>query len=484
MKKHLLFCAVLAAILLFTVSYGCKKDDSTTGCPDCPVITAITPASGLPGDTVTITGKNFGGLESVLFDGVNADTVRGHTGTQIRIIAPNLYKNGPVAVQVVRRFVSGSGSVSSISSNEAFTFNYTSAPVINSFSPESGGRNDVITITGKYFGANPRVFFQSGEAEYLVKTDTLIQVRVPLKAGKGTLRVTTDKGASVNSQQVFTYQYQYSIGLFLGAPSAPGFTINVPASDARLTRITEMAGDAQGNMYIVDRYDNKYFDVMKVDKQAPYQVTRVVEAAYGTCIQLFTGPQNELYYVTDLGSPSNEKELYRTLPGQAPFRLWSSVDLTTAGIDPTGEVYVLKTGAAAGIYKLNGGSSELTAGYSVSYFTGNTFSIGNSILFDRDGGNIKRLDLSTKHVTDLYSLPLFSIHAWAYSPLGDQIYFSNNNTIRLKNGTAFDSDGGSTNIPELQNIFCFYMGADAFGNLYIRKFDTAEEPCIYKVTVE
>lgn len=486
MKKQLLFCTVMAAILLFFICDSCKKDEPVADCPDCPVITSITPASGLPGDSITITGKNFEGLEYVLFDGVRQvkPATSSSTPTKIKVATPDLGKKGAVRVQVARKFTSGNGDVSTLTSEENLTFTYKQAPVFSTFSPVSGKKGDVITLTGRFFGANPRVFFHSGEAaEYLVKNDTFIQVKVPAKAGNGTLRVTTDDGASVNSATVFTYQYQYSIGLFLGAPGAPGFTINVPAIDARLIRITKMAGDAQGNMYVVDQYNNTFFDVLKVDRQAPYQVT-LMASGVGICTQIFLGPQLELYYVTDLGSPSNETELYRTLPGQASFRLWGDANLETAGVDPAGEVYVLRSGAAAGIYKYNGGSFELTAGYPVSYFTGNTFSIGNNILFDKDGGNIKRLDLSTKQVTDLYPLSLYSIHAWAYSPLGDQVYFANNNTIKVKNGTAFDADGGSTLIPALQNILCFYMGADAFGNLYIRKFDTAEEPCIYKVTVE
>ena len=68
--------ALSAAIALLLITCS-KQDNPPADCPDCPAISALTPNFGSPGDTVTISGKNFGGLESVTFDGQPAVTLDG-----------------------------------------------------------------------------------------------------------------------------------------------------------------------------------------------------------------------------------------------------------------------------------------------------------------------------------------------------------------------------------------------------------------------
>ena len=61
---------------------------------------------------------------------------------------------------------------------------------VSGFSPDSGLPGTVVTVTGNNFGSNARVFFHESEAtEYLSRTDTEIQVKVPANAANGRLCV-------------------------------------------------------------------------------------------------------------------------------------------------------------------------------------------------------------------------------------------------------------------------------------------------------
>lgn len=476
---------LIAAATLILAASACKKEQPDI-CPDCPVITSITPASGAPGTLVTIRGINFEGLEYVVFDGdtqlpVVPDST---TATKTSILAPDLGKNGPVKVTVIRKFSSGGGGTFSLESKEDITFTYLLGPEISGFSPQTGKKGDVITITGRYFGANPEVFFPNGEAAaYQQISDTLLMVEVPSKAGVGPIRVTTADGFSTESAAIFNYQYGFSFGLFLGAPGQPGFVINVPAADARLENITLMASDAEGNLYLVDQYTSTSFDIMKVDKAPPHIVTRVAEAISGFCTQLVAGPQQAIYFISQ--DPSTTvSQLFRQLPGQSPFFIYSSEYLEKSAIDSEGEVYLFLGGSNAGIYKTTGSFFTKEADVTDFYSLTKTYTIGNYFFFD-NSGEFQRFDLISKNITPLYSLPLYSIHAWAYSPFTNQIYFGTNNTVRVKNGGVMDVDDTSTLlIPELSNVFAAYMEADVQGNLYIRKFGADEQPCLYKATLE
>lgn len=248
MKKQLLFCAVLAAVLLIAFSIGCKKDDSTTGCSDCPVITAITPASGLPGTEITITGKNFTGLDSVLFDGAYVVPMPSKTtATQTMVFVPDIpNKNGPVKVSVTRKFTSGTGLESTLRSTENITFTYTRAPEIANISPLSAKKAEILTITGKYLGTSPMVTFPNGtKVSATVISDSEIRVAVPSKAGNGKIQVATS-GQTVTSAQDFTYVISYSVST---PYQLDGYVDDLNFSNGRF--ITEFSGNTWAGLLFV-----------------------------------------------------------------------------------------------------------------------------------------------------------------------------------------------------------------------------------------
>jgi endoglucanase len=166
-----------------------------------PTITAISPTSGSPGTTVTITGTNFSATASantVIF-GSTAATVTAATTTSLRVTVPNIAA-GAVNVTV---------TVAGKSSN-AVSFTVTTAttptPTITSISPTSGTPGTAVTITGTNFSATTSaniVTFGSATATVTSATTTSLHVTVPNIAA-GAVNVTVAVASKASNAVSFT----------------------------------------------------------------------------------------------------------------------------------------------------------------------------------------------------------------------------------------------------------------------------------------
>jgi hypothetical protein len=73
---------------------------TSTPAGTAPVITSFTPSSGFPGETVTISGFNFGATPAVRFNGVAASSSVNPEGTQITATVPSGATTGKITVEV------------------------------------------------------------------------------------------------------------------------------------------------------------------------------------------------------------------------------------------------------------------------------------------------------------------------------------------------------------------------------------------------
>jgi TIG domain/Immunoglobulin I-set domain len=100
-------------------------------------------------------------------------------------------------------FTNASGSATTTAATLTVT---PAAPVVTSLSPNSGGTNSLVTITGKNFTGAQGVYFGTKSAAGFVLSSTQLLVVVP--AGSGTVDVTvkTSSGTSATSSaDRFTY---------------------------------------------------------------------------------------------------------------------------------------------------------------------------------------------------------------------------------------------------------------------------------------
>ncbi len=185
------------------VTYGSGVKFTSLGSA-APVIKSFTPVEANWGDTVTIHGKNFGtSLRhiTVKFSTFDALLLSNNDST-IRCLVPTDLSapSAPIAVSVLKN-----------QTQSLINFQLT-VPVIDQFNPGEATFGDVITISGRNFGATPEtnlVKFDELYADIIQASKTTLKVRVPadLQRRESFIRV------SVNNQTT-----QASRGFTLAPP--------------------------------------------------------------------------------------------------------------------------------------------------------------------------------------------------------------------------------------------------------------------------
>ncbi len=193
MKK--LSCIIGIGIILLASLTSCKKNSSSPPA-ELPVITSVSPVTGLANTPVTITGTGFNaeGLKNVVtFNGVRAMiTISG--ATALTVLVPSGGSTGDVVVT----------TPDGKSTGPIFTYLY--APIITAINPNSGGANTAVTFTGTNFGTTPEantVWFNGIVATVQTASATTLTVVAPVGGSTGTVTVRTNDGSSTGP--VFSY---------------------------------------------------------------------------------------------------------------------------------------------------------------------------------------------------------------------------------------------------------------------------------------
>lgn len=155
-----------------------------------PTITSFTPTSGKAGDNITITGTYFTLASVVTFNGTLVNELTVKNATTITATVPVGATTGNISVTTAFGKATSAGI-------------YYTVPVINSFSPTSGGVGDIITMTGTNFTGATAVNFNGSVAEFTVVNDISITSTVPEGATTGKISLITP-GGNATSNSDFT----------------------------------------------------------------------------------------------------------------------------------------------------------------------------------------------------------------------------------------------------------------------------------------
>lgn len=212
--------------VVVTVSGVASNGKAFTVLPT-PTISSLSPTSGAPGASVTITGTNFGatqGTSTIKFNGTAA-TPTSWSDTSIVAPVPSAATTGNVVVTVSGVASTGVG--------------FTVAPSISSISPTSGAVGALVTISGKNFqstqGSNT-VTFNGTSAPPSSWTNTQITVPVPAGASTGPV-VVTAAGLTSNSK-TFTVKPTPTISSVSPNFGAPGVSITISGTNFGTTQGT------------------------------------------------------------------------------------------------------------------------------------------------------------------------------------------------------------------------------------------------------
>lgn len=152
-----------------------------------PTITSFTPATGLPGTTVVVTGKRFTGATSVKVNGFAARSFTVNSATKLTFVVGVGTSTGTVRISTP-----GGTAISAAK----FT---VAAPKINSFTPASGNSGTTVVITGANFtGATAVTVNNTAARKFTVNSATKITLVVGTGTTAGLIRVKTPGGTAAS----------------------------------------------------------------------------------------------------------------------------------------------------------------------------------------------------------------------------------------------------------------------------------------------
>jgi hypothetical protein len=194
--------------------------------PKNPIIVSFTPLSASLGATITLQGSGFTGANQVTFNGVPATAFTVISATEISVVVPRLATSGKISV---------TNSTDLGFSIEDFIVNIP-APSVTSFTPKSGGRGTLITLSGAGLLSTTSVSIGGINAPvYTVTSNSKVTVTVPDNALTGIVSILTNGGAA-NTQGL-------TIDKFTVTPSVNGFTPTLgKAGDNIVIQGTNLAG--------------------------------------------------------------------------------------------------------------------------------------------------------------------------------------------------------------------------------------------------
>lgn len=184
--------ALLTLVFLLSVLLSCKKSEPE---PAPFSILSFTPAQGVAGSIVTISGEGFSTdpTKNVVKFGTGAGTVTTTSATQLVVEVPATAQSGKITVTTDGR-----------TATSATDFTFIDGPVVTSFTPQQGEEGDQITLTGLNFTNNTAVKFNGVSATGITRTsNTILKVTIPDGATTGKITL-EDAGKSGTSSTDFT----------------------------------------------------------------------------------------------------------------------------------------------------------------------------------------------------------------------------------------------------------------------------------------
>ncbi|MFD1873500.1 ferritin-like domain-containing protein [Hymenobacter bucti] len=172
-----------------------KKDDPAVVTPP-PTIASFTPASGMPGATVTVTGTNLGGTTSLLL-GTVATTFTVVNATTVTFTVPAAAQTGALVLTAPGGTATSGGSFTVLPAA-------STAPAITGFSPTSALPEASVTLTGTNLASVTSLTVNGIATTTLIKLTvngvTTISFTVPpaATAGAATVVVTGPGGTGTS----------------------------------------------------------------------------------------------------------------------------------------------------------------------------------------------------------------------------------------------------------------------------------------------
>jgi len=195
------------------------------------VIVSFSPTFGRAGTNVVITGTNFTGVTSVLFNGLATTYV--------------VDNNNQITAKVPTNATTGVLTVNEPGGNSSTVSNFVVQPTLLSFTPAFGAAGTNVTIRGANFNVGtPVVTFNGVPAAVPTSiTFTSLVAVVPAGATTGPIQVTTTDGAVTSATNFFLRPF---ITDFSPTNSAPGSVVTINGTNFLGTTAVRFNGTTAG----------------------------------------------------------------------------------------------------------------------------------------------------------------------------------------------------------------------------------------------
>ncbi len=193
-----------------------------------PRISRISPARGGYNKQIILTGKALANAETVLLAGQAMPVV---SRSRARII-----------VRVPRGAQSGRISWVAFGQTRPTRWNFSviAPPLLNSFSPQEGGPNTLVTVLGQGFDARSQVFYGSQAVRAQRRTPTSLQFRVPSNVTKSQYITIDSEGGRAQSPTLFGYVAIPTIRRFWPSRSKPGAELNILGQSLTMNTVVKI----------------------------------------------------------------------------------------------------------------------------------------------------------------------------------------------------------------------------------------------------
>lgn len=182
--KNLSFLSLFSILVLVT---SCLSKEGGSYDPELVTyedfsLESISPITAFSGQSVTITGSNFGAYKEaakIYFNGIPAEDITSYNDTEMVVSVPATANNGKIQVNVWTN-----------SHESEQEFDLIPGAVINYYSPSQAAENEVIKIIGENFGTDTSVveiYFTGNPVpvDIISITDNQIEVKVPFDGSDG-----------------------------------------------------------------------------------------------------------------------------------------------------------------------------------------------------------------------------------------------------------------------------------------------------------
>jgi serine/threonine protein kinase, bacterial len=288
------FYSILSSGIIVLVSIffidGCKKNAPVTMSQSipAPTITSFSPTSDTAGGMVVITGSNFSAMASedtVKFNHVSA-VVRSATTNSLTVTVPAFSTVGltiPINVTV---------NGQTVSSNSDFTL--IVGPSVLGFSPRVTGIGYTVSVTGINFSldsAGEKVMVNGYSPSFTPEGPTGLTMTFTGNSVSGKISVTVNQLTGVSTDSIVVKKLAVTT---IAGTGSPGFS-DGPGNMASFNDPYGMVADANGNLFIVDSYNQRIRKITPDNVVSTYAGTGGDAAGFGPQIN---GPKDSatFYY--------------------------------------------------------------------------------------------------------------------------------------------------------------------------------------------